>query len=473
MGLGICACDPRVAPDSMGQDISFACCSVRDKNQLEAAQSAQSAPSTPTSQTTAVRTATPPRPAAFRPSTLAVLAATAPQPEVVPTRAPQSVPVPATPPQTAVLYSTPKPVRQHCRFGARCRRSDPWHWVEESHTGDPDWPPSMTPAPPVIPPEDNLQDRNGSYEWIRYSNGHDDREQRCVAAEETVLACLGKGYDLGAAGSSVKLLRIDQMVNGTRILTSRDLGLQAAGQNPKVPRSQALRLAVAPEPLALDAALAKAAQGERVAVVSAASAYHPCGGFRSGGRHAFEEAMCMQTSLALSLQRALLLSQQQYEPVRPPSRISSSGRRWLCYIPEDGVVLSPSVEVFRSSYNSGYRFHPVPKELTAVISVAMPNCNSAVRDAPLDAPMDPAEYQELLHTKLCVALGAARLAGASVAVLPGLGCGVYHNDPADVGRALGQALRRLPACGGYGELKEVLLAGVPRELIDAAMGEVR
>ena len=46
------------------------------------------------------------------------------------------------------------------------------------------------------------------------------------------------------------------------------------------------------------------------------------------------------------------------------------------------------------------------QELAAVVSVAMPNKNPAVRDSPLDAPGQAEEYHDLLVAKLKVALGA-------------------------------------------------------------------
>ena len=49
--------------------------------------------------------------------------------------------------------------------------------------------------------------------------------------------------------------------------------------------------------MVLDVGEKLARQGMKVAVVNAASAYHAGGGFSTGGRHALEEATCMQTTL--------------------------------------------------------------------------------------------------------------------------------------------------------------------------------
>ena len=43
--------------------------------------------------------------------------------------------------------------------------------------------------------------------------------------------------------------------------------------------------------------------------VNAASAYHAGGGFVTGGRHALEEAMCVQSSLYESLEKGIGLAE--------------------------------------------------------------------------------------------------------------------------------------------------------------------
>ena len=45
-----------------------------------------------------------------------------------------------------------------------------------------------------------------------------------------------------------------------------------------------------------------------VQVVSAASAYHAGGGMMTGGRHALEEATCMQSTLYRSLEKGIQLA---------------------------------------------------------------------------------------------------------------------------------------------------------------------
>lgn len=358
--------------------------------------------------------------------------------------------------------------REQCQYGDQCRRADPWHWCSESHPGDRDWhlnaPP---PLPPCIRAADCLPACNDSYEWIRDGNDPEDRTQRCAAALSTLLACRAKGYVLDGSSSAIRLRHIDAMLAGTRLVTSKQFGYPES----KASKLQVPRVEVATEGLALDAALARAVVGTRIAIINAASSYHPCGGFRTGGRHAFEESMCVQTTLSLSLQHALWLSQQQPEPVRPPPRVlMSSGTKWFCYIPEDGVVLSPSVELFRGSYTTGYQFCRTVTELTAVVSVAMPNRNPNVRDCPLDAPTDVEEYRNLLCAKFSAALAAAGLANCTTVIMSAIGCGVYRNDPREIGRALGRALCSLPRFHG---IQEVVLVGVPAFFVEAVREQLK
>jgi len=125
------------------------------------------------------------------------------------------------------------------------------------------------------------------------------------------------------------------------------------------------------------------------------------------------------------------------------------------YFPADSVIFSPHVEVFRGSTDEGYPFWPQPIELHAVISVAMPNCNTHVHDAPVDAAPRRSDYIAQLATKFSALCAAAAQCGARVLVLPDAGCGVYGNEPEDVGRALGDVL------GNYhrGSFDEVHLVG--------------
>ncbi|CAJ1415973.1 unnamed protein product [Effrenium voratum] len=350
--------------------------------------------------------------------------------------------------QEPLVYGS-RPARKRCSFGASCKRANPQHFLDESHPGDPDFGevaivlPSVTPGP-------QLHLRDQSFDWIRFANDKQDRDLRAETAALTLKACLARGYQLNAV---VPLQRVDALLEGTKLIKLDEV----AASNSRARLS-------AESSTALGCALRRAQRGEKVAVLGAASAYHPCGGFRTGGRHALEESMCVQSSLCLSLQRAVWLSSHGGVQVPIPERLRQDGRRdWFCYIPEQGAVLSPFVEVFRKGSDEGYAFLSAPVELAAVVSVAMPNKNPSVKDSPLDAPQDAAAYKALLVSKFQVALGAASLAGASTCVVPGVGCGIFKNDPGDMGAALKEAMAR-----GCGKLREVVLAGVPPEFAKAA-----
>lgn len=129
----------------------------------------------------------------------------------------------------------------------------------------------------------------------------------------------------------------------------------------------------------------------------------------------------------------------------------------LEYIPRDGVVLSPLVEVFREGSDKGYPFFlQGPERLAAVIGVAMFNRNQCVGDAPLDAPSDSGEYEQVVREKFRSTLLAAKASQCTALVVPDVGCGVYRNDPRIVGRIFGEVLREefrddfqeVATCGG-------------------------
>jgi uncharacterized protein (TIGR02452 family) len=272
---------------------------------------------------------------------------------------------------------------------------------------------------------------NGSYAWLRNGNGCQERLRRREAASLTLAAILNKGYTL--SGHHCCLRNVRAMIRGTRIVRANDVQMSVRG------RERTVWLAHDGHMLGKAVQLAQA--GRRVAVVSAASAYHVGGGFIDGGRHALEESMNMQTTLFLSLQEAA--EQALFEGVSPPHCARPSRPRhgaWHCHIPEDGVVLSPQVEVFRGETCEGYPFQMHPTELAAIVSVAMPNCNSRVHDAPYDRPQSDAEFDLLLEKKFTALLGAAMLASANVIVMPDAGCGVYGNSAGAVGRIFGSVV---------------------------------
>eukprot|EP00928_Gymnodinium_smaydae_P002500 TRINITY_DN10898_c0_g1_i1.p2 TRINITY_DN10898_c0_g1~~TRINITY_DN10898_c0_g1_i1.p2 ORF type:complete len:122 (+),score=18.17 TRINITY_DN10898_c0_g1_i1:326-691(+) len=102
----------------------------------------------------------------------------------------------------------------------------------------------------------------------------------------------------------------------------------------------------------------------------------------------------------------------------------------------------------------------------------MPNCNSRVRDSPLDADWDAPcdasrdfsldaihdhQYNAQLDRKWRAALvAAACFTEADVLVVPDAGCGVFQNPPEAVGAAFGRILAK----EFNGRFSEVLIAYV-------------
>merc|ERR1712136_361224 len=145
----------------------------------------------------------------------------------------------------------------------------------------------------------------------------------------------------------------------------------------------------------------------------------------------------------------------------------------LPYIPSNGAIVSPLVEVFRTGTAEGYEFMAKPARLACVVSIAMYNMNASMKDAPVDAPVDDHEYDEGVRTKFRVALTAALGAEAVALVMPDVGCGVYQNSPERVGRLFGEVVRN----EFWGHLKEIAVVGLPafqdavKEIVDRICAE--
>ncbi|CAE7305825.1 unnamed protein product [Symbiodinium natans] len=296
------------------------------------------------------------------------------------------------------------------------------------------------------------------YGWIRKANGPGERQLRRSAAEETIAACEAGGYVLD--GRQFDLGAVASMCAQTHLVhhaaPARGGGSRARWQRHR-------------PGLLIDVACELTSRHRKVAVVNAASAYHPGGGFLTGGRHALEESLCMRSTFSLSLRKASALARA--ENVAPPKSCqpaTQQGRPWTCHIPELGCLVSPEVEVFRGGTDVGYPFLSQVSKV-AVISVAMPNRNPQVRDAPIDAPPDPSSYQALILQKFAAVLASAgRVLGPDGAlVIPDVGCGAYGNDPKEVGSLLGEALRQQP-----GLFAEIHLVGQDG-FADAAEGTAK
>lgn len=284
-----------------------------------------------------------------------------------------------------------------------------------------------------------MPDREGGcYMWVRTHNGFEERALRRRAAQQTLAACRDNGFRVRGHETCdtqhVKLELIHQLTSRTQFVRS----------SPQLDDDEEAQLCTPSVELvkgrALDVAVQSSRSGARVVVVNAACAYNPGGGFHTGGRHALEESMCVQTTLFASLEHAYRLQPTKFGPPVKPANERVLQR----YIPENGVILSPCVEVFRGATSEGYPFWREKVNLAAVVSVALPNCNPEARNTPVDKPSSDAEYEALLLSKFKAVLSATASVNAEVLVMPSVGCGVFKNDPQVVGAAFGEALRSFP-----------------------------
>eukprot|EP00435_Cladocopium_sp_Y103_P063350 s237_g24.t4 len=248
--------------------------------------------------------------------------------------------------------------------------------------------------------------------------------------------CKAGGYQFG--DEPVGLNHVQSMLEGTRIVWRADAPPSASAEATAAERhrhysfgSSDLRDSIC------ETAGRLAKNGYHVIAVNAASAYHAGGGFQTGGRHALEESICMRSTLFESLEKAETLAKEQQ--VTAPSRCDPprfEGREWTCHIPETGCIVSPDVEVFRGCTDDGYPFYSARQVAKmTIISVAMPNRNAEVRDAPMDAPEGEEARQTLILQKFRTLLWSAysdlvqRGQGKKAAlVIPDVGCGVYGNS---------------------------------------------
>lgn len=280
-----------------------------------------------------------------------------------------------------------------------------------------------------------LVPRNGDYEWVRLSNDNRSRNERRGTANETTEASDRGWYFYGQ--QKVLLKSANEAEAGTIVVSPK----KTWPDLPQKRRYKCTEIKCSEEgTYMLDVAVKLVEQGCQVAAVSAASAHHVGGGFTSGGRHASEEALCAQSTLYRCLRHA-------WRQTGVPEGSA--------YIPEDGAVLSRRVEVFREGTRAGYAPLPKPWELTCVVSVAMPNLNEKVRDAPVRKHSSSKEYRAAIRKLWRATLRAAHTAGASDVVCPDAGCGVYRNDPNVVGAILGEVL-----CSEYmGHFEKLWLVG--------------
>lgn len=230
-------------------------------------------------------------------------------------------------------------------------------------------------------PHEEGDDGPRNFHWIKKSSHKSDREKRKAAAQRTREICKAGGYKFGE--ELVRLNHVQSMLEGTHIVWKAEYPPPSTSAG-----ATAATWHFAEMNSLLETAGRLAKEGFHVVAVNAASAYHAGGGFCTGGRHALEESICMRSTLFESLELAQSLAKEQEVP--PPSRCDPprrEGSDWTCHIPETGCIVSPDVEVFRGCTDDGYPFYTADQVAKmTIISLAMPNRNAEVRDAPMDAP---------------------------------------------------------------------------------------
>ena len=166
---------------------------------------------------------------------------------------------------------------------------------------------------------------------------------------------------------------------------------------------------------------------ERVAVLSMAARESPGGGWQHGAG-AQEENLHRRSTLFRSLQQA-----GQLYP-----------------IPDDGVLYSPDVSVFRGPESEGYPFH-------TPFTVAIISCAAHVRPDLVYTPGNPPHLSphsvKRLKEKIIAILEVAEAHEQEGLVLSALGCGAFHNPPDHVASIFQQVFSEFfcaPVTGGVG-----------------------
>lgn len=278
--------------------------------------------------------------------------------------------------------------------------------------------------------------KDGSFNWLRSAKDDQSRTVRRAVARET-LDAVDHGWYLHDS-KPVKLQSFDVAEANTRIISQSDESWPILPEEPPFWSTTTVR--AGEDESVFDVSVRLARQGRRVVAICASSAHHVGGGFTTGGRHALEEAMCVQSTLYRCLWHAWR---------------QAGVLEGYPYIPPTGAVLSPMVEVFRRGTDSGYTTLPEPVQLAGVVAVAMPNLNCNVSDAPVEALASPEQYREAVVTRWRAALHGACALGAVDLVCPDAGCGVYRNNPQVTGEVLGRVLRA--EC--WGQFERLWLVG--------------
>lgn len=282
------------------------------------------------------------------------------------------------------------------------------------------------------------RDSAGLYGWIATSTGDEANGERMQGAAATLAACRDGGYSMN--GRAVRLYGIEDLVSETRVLRVSDFPAMTSGSHGcEIGPGPLWRSHVGCDPVEVAREISMMLQ---TCLIAEGSAYRLGGGFLSGDVHSHQETLCLQSTYFPSL---LCAEQKAHARAVTPSvavqsQCAPGGGRWKCFIPADGLIFSPCVEIFRGGIEDGYPFLQRPVTLAAAISLSMPNCNEEVTEAPLDIPADAERYRNLLRTKFYTMLSTAEMIGATGLVIPDVGCGMLKNDPVEVAKALGEVV---------------------------------
>eukprot|EP00451_Oxyrrhis_marina_P000070 CAMPEP_0204269964 /NCGR_PEP_ID=MMETSP0468-20130131/17765_1 /ASSEMBLY_ACC=CAM_ASM_000383 /TAXON_ID=2969 /ORGANISM="Oxyrrhis marina" /LENGTH=377 /DNA_ID=CAMNT_0051245437 /DNA_START=42 /DNA_END=1175 /DNA_ORIENTATION=+ len=262
------------------------------------------------------------------------------------------------------------------------------------------------------------QQRIYSYDWIRFDNSERARERRREIGGMTWEVVEAGGYILNGTDVEVQYPTAARYYGVGELLAADEL---------RRFESTAWFVCDTTVPgTALQHPSVNHDSENPVALLCAGSAYDPGGGFLTGGRHALEEALMVQTTAWNAV---------DYIKESP-------------WISDGSCVIVKDVVLFRHGSDKGYKFVEKPVPIILAISAAY-NRNPNVNKTPIDAPEDDDEYRDGMVQRLRLAFHAAAAEGAKQLVVTDIGCGVFKNDPQVVGDLMGELLQEVTQLGWF------------------------
>ena len=266
----------------------------------------------------------------------------------------------------------------------------------------------------VFVPEDGgaLPHMNGSFEWIQKTSSGtqpEARRLRLEAAMWTSAACYLESYYFDG---NMKPLRVADLIQNTQLLNVQTFrGEGDRWESHGLPSQLSFHSKPFTEVM-MELALKT---DQSISMLLGADAFQVGGNFAKGGVVGVEEAMCIQSTLQMSLRRAAKLAERQ-----------GIGDTSDSYIPEGGVILSPKVQIFRAGPEEGFRFLEEPFDVAAVVTVAMPKSQQK-------------EYQRTMEERIAASLEVAA-GSSSILVITELGHGMAQHNPKKVGDIIASML---------------------------------